>query len=513
VSTLAPTDVRSAEGAIRDGDLVTAARIADAVLEEEAPAVEQARAARVLALVTAHRGLLTRAAELHAWATATDPGSASAAEAVAAVGAGRAPDDDVADGETRPTAPTSRAGADQLAADGLRASVLGSSAVALTELTRAAAVLECTGAVAVPDDTPAALAALVALHRGEPEMGRAVLDRAVDADVGGVLFRRRHRLLRAWTRMTEGAEADARAELVEAMALPGPVGARDELVAVGLEAGLARRAGDTSRLLALWSRGRAAVLRHPVDLYALLPLGELLVVAARLGETAWLEPHVTAAEALLAGLGRPALWAGPWHWAALWAAVAGEDRAAVGRHAERLAALRDADPRTAVLADAAALWVDVLDGHVDPATVVATAGALRDVSLAWDGARLAKAAAVRATDRKAISVLLSAARGLQALGPARPAESPADPGPEGEPGDATEVDEPAAPAPASTLSDREREVAELLLDGMTHRQIGDRLFITPKTVEHHVSRMRSRLGSTDRTALFSDLRAALGRAD
>jgi DNA-binding CsgD family transcriptional regulator len=62
----------------------------------------------------------------------------------------------------------------------------------------------------------------------------------------------------------------------------------------------------------------------------------------------------------------------------------------------------------------------------------------------------------------------------------------------------------------SVLSDREREVAELLLEGMTYREIGDRLFITAKTVEHHVGRMRQRLGSETRTDLFADLRHALG---
>ena len=49
--------------------------------------------------------------------------------------------------------------------------------------------------------------------------------------------------------------------------------------------------------------------------------------------------------------------------------------------------------------------------------------------------------------------------------------------------------------PASTqLSDREREVAELLLLGMPYRDIGSQLFISAKTVEHHVARIRRRLG-------------------
>jgi DNA-binding CsgD family transcriptional regulator len=56
------------------------------------------------------------------------------------------------------------------------------------------------------------------------------------------------------------------------------------------------------------------------------------------------------------------------------------------------------------------------------------------------------------------------------------------------------------------LSDREVEVADLVLAGLTYRQIGDRLFISPKTVEHHVARIRQRLGCTSRRDLLTTLR-------
>jgi DNA-binding CsgD family transcriptional regulator len=63
---------------------------------------------------------------------------------------------------------------------------------------------------------------------------------------------------------------------------------------------------------------------------------------------------------------------------------------------------------------------------------------------------------------------------------------------------------------SSRLSDREREVAELLLLGMPYRDIGSQLFISAKTVEHHVSRMRQRLGASNRSDLLARLRAELG---
>jgi DNA-binding CsgD family transcriptional regulator len=61
------------------------------------------------------------------------------------------------------------------------------------------------------------------------------------------------------------------------------------------------------------------------------------------------------------------------------------------------------------------------------------------------------------------------------------------------------------PAP-SDLSERELEVASLVVAGLTYKQIGDRLFISPKTIEHHVARMRQRLGCDSRADLLVRLK-------
>lgn len=521
----------AAELAALDGRSVEAARLADAVLADPTGgAAEQARAADVLAVVVARRGMLAQAAELHLWAARTAPGTASPAAAIALVGTGTV-------GATGPVttsaAPTLRSGADGLVARAVHAAVRpGGSAAALSDLTRAAATLECRGVPVLQDDSPAALGALVALHRGEADLAASLLDRALAAELGGPGLRRRHLLLRAWAAMTDGDVAAARDGLAAAHALGDPVDARDELVAVALEAGLARRVGDTRALLALWGRAREAVLRHAVDLWSLLPIGELLVVAARLGEGAWLAPHATDADELLTALGRPALWAAPWHWSGFLAAVVAEDPPGATAHAGRLRdAAADAAPGDClapVLARATGCWLDVLAGAVDADAVTAVATSLREVGMGFDAARLAKEAAVRTADRRTLAAMLNLARAvLPASGPATTADVPAH-GPAGSPVDsapavpadptavsATPVTRAAAPAgPRRSrpplLSDREREVAVLLLEGMTYRQIGDRLFITAKTVEHHVGRMRQRLGSESRTDLFADLRAALG---
>jgi DNA-binding CsgD family transcriptional regulator len=52
-------------------------------------------------------------------------------------------------------------------------------------------------------------------------------------------------------------------------------------------------------------------------------------------------------------------------------------------------------------------------------------------------------------------------------------------------------------------------VARLVLAGGTHREIGAQLFIAPKTVEHHVARIRGKLGATSRADFVAALRRAL----
>jgi DNA-binding CsgD family transcriptional regulator/tetratricopeptide (TPR) repeat protein len=59
-------------------------------------------------------------------------------------------------------------------------------------------------------------------------------------------------------------------------------------------------------------------------------------------------------------------------------------------------------------------------------------------------------------------------------------------------------DDPRPTGPLSVLSPREREVFELVAQGHSNPEIGRRLFITPKTVEHHVTSILSKLGLRSR---------------
>lgn len=58
----------------------------------------------------------------------------------------------------------------------------------------------------------------------------------------------------------------------------------------------------------------------------------------------------------------------------------------------------------------------------------------------------------------------------------------------GEPPEAAELDELAG------LTNREREILDLIGEGLTNRQIGQRLYLAEKTVKNHISRLLNKLG-------------------
>jgi DNA-binding NarL/FixJ family response regulator len=58
----------------------------------------------------------------------------------------------------------------------------------------------------------------------------------------------------------------------------------------------------------------------------------------------------------------------------------------------------------------------------------------------------------------------------------------------------------ALPELVAALSAREREVLVALADGLTNQQLADRLFISERTANRHVSNIFGKLGVRNRTA-------------
>jgi len=61
--------------------------------------------------------------------------------------------------------------------------------------------------------------------------------------------------------------------------------------------------------------------------------------------------------------------------------------------------------------------------------------------------------------------------------------------------------EPAQPAQPSPLTPRERQVAQLIADGLSNKQIAVRLVIAQRTAESHVENILAKLGFTSRTQI------------
>ncbi|MGF1648101.1 MAG: LuxR C-terminal-related transcriptional regulator [Kineosporiaceae bacterium] len=333
--------------------------------------------------------------------------------------------------------------------------------------------------------SPAAVAAPVLVAAADARGAQRVLAAAVDARVAGSPGVARHRLLAEWVRLRAyglGRSAvDPSAVTVS--------GHRDRSLATALRVGLARRRGDVVTVRDCGDEVDAALARHTVDLFDIEVVEELLVAAAWLGELrrvravlSDLEDAATAAPAMT-GVGLA--------WIRLQVAIVGDDAAAAAAAATEVArAARSgtAGERQRAQAVAAEAWARALSGDVADEAVLDAVDRLAAVELPWEAGRLAGQAAVRVADPPTARRLLERARDLSDRpGPGAAAESAAGAG----------------------LSDREVAVARLVVAGSTHREIGAQLYISPKTVEHHVARIRVKVGARTRAEFLAALRTTL----
>ncbi|MGZ6778878.1 MAG: isoniazid response ATPase/transcriptional regulator IniR, partial [Mycobacterium sp.] len=489
---------RLADALAITGDCATAARLTDELLSSD-DAAERAAAVRIAASIAMHDGGAAQAAELFRWLGPYPDAFVSAAAAIVSVAAG--------DGQTAGAAltaqssgpPTSTARAAHSLAEGLVLSLDQPFPVAVARLGQAITSEQRQPGVA--PDSPAALVTLAALHGGDPVRARSVIGRAVRSDGEDDAFSaHRHRLLLGWVRMQDGQLGSAAADVASVgdMALHR----RDAMWAAALNTAIARRSGDGGALQKHWYAAMEVLAEYSVDLFSLLPLSELWVAAARMRQVDRLQHTLDEAFALLRSLGDPVLWSVPLHWAGVHAGILANSPEAVAPHGHALTTAAGGSAFAKALAGAGRTWLRVLANHVDADEVTAAARTLSQFGLTSDATRLAGQAALQTPDGRVSGAMLQLARDLKLASAVDDA-----PGVESAPSSTA----PAGPPrqQSSRLSDREREVAELLLLGMPYRDIGSQLFISAKTVEHHVARIRRRLGAESRSEMLSMLRAML----
>lgn len=380
-------------------------------------------------------------------------------------------------------------GATELVARGLRASLRpDGGGLCLPPLMQAVEAAAVAVEAPLPLDSPAALVALVGLHSGDPQLVAGVVAEALDTHPLDPAARSRLELLRAWSE--PGALGPGLEELVQR---PEDLAPRERLWWSALRVREARRSDDPGRLAHEWEAARDVVLRHPVNLLQLLPMAELFLAAARVREFDLVRPQWEECEALLDRAGQPPLWATPFHFTGVLLALQLDRPALAAPHAAHLVAAAGDWHLSGVLASAGRSWVRVRARDAEAQEVERAARELARAGLPWEAARLAAHGAAATGDRRTSAQLLECAREL-APRPALPQEGPPAPGqPDGE----------TTFSPGGLrLTARERQVAALVVEGRTYKEVGETLFLSARTVEHHVARMRRRSGASSRAQLL-----------
>ncbi|RLK47922.1 DNA-binding CsgD family transcriptional regulator [Microbacterium telephonicum] len=492
VAGAAPSDLalRFGVAAFGTGDLDTAAAGVDRLLAHpEHPDRDDAQSAA--AAVWAARGALAA-------------GAPAAAPAVSAVSAARRALIDLGVGRRPQTAPAGTV-ADTLtvASDALTAALRGSLGLdvarAVDDLVLASELYSASRCDFPLVEPPAVVAAAAAMATGDLGVAASVLESAVDAGQGGAWARPRLRLWRAWVAIAAARPDEARSHLDAARDTATALQPRDRLIEAACETALARRYANTATLLAVFRDARPHLLRRRFDAYLLPFLGELMLAAVRVGAADAVDRHFDAAVEGLAALEDPPLWSPLLHWAGIQRGILLNRPELLVPHARALLAAAAHSPFAARLAEAGHVWTDVLGGTVEPLRVEAAAHALAHDGLAWDGARLAAHGAARTGDRQAYAQLLACARELHPKQVLQP-----------------EAVRPEATAPlgdGTPLSARELDVARLVVQGKTYVEIGQTLFISPRTAEHHIARIRRRLDANSRSELLTKLRDVLHSDD
>jgi DNA-binding CsgD family transcriptional regulator len=399
------------------------------------------------------------------------------------------------------TAPSTLGVAMKLLRRGLLAT-LGSARTeaALADLVRASHLYTSSQSSAPMPEHPAVIAAIVAISSGDLATARSVIEVAVEGHAGTPWTLSRLLLWRSWVALQQARGPQAREALDAALALAPTPAPRDDLLLQAIRIGLARRYEDAAALTLAWEGARDSMLDADVDLYTLLPLVEFVSAGARVGDSGTTDQLLAKALCIVDRLGAPALWSAHLRWAGIQEGILSNHPDMLSPHAHALVEAAHVSHVAATMAKAGRLWTSVLAGSVDADEVEAASQALAAIGLQWDAARLAGQGAGRASDRKVSARLLARARELHPPENTRNSDAP------------DETTGPVRTVSVAGLSERETDVARLVVQGKTYAEIGETIFISPRTAEHHIASIRRRLGATSRSDLIAKLRVALANS-
>ena len=384
-------------------------------------------------------------------------------------------------------------------AAGVVAVANGDRAMAIGQFTAAADDFDRLGSTQPFGFTPHQIGALGAIFLGDLDAVGILGDLATTNNSGGQAHQLGQRIVGAFGKVLQGDYNDALT--IGRETVPDLLPQSDRLVLAALESAIARRSGDTGRLRSAWRTGEAALLRHSVSWLHLDLLIELLAAGARLGFRRRVDPIVDGLVQMTSSL--PPLGPGPvaGQWLRIQIALATENGKDVASAVKAIALLAPEDERSKARIAAARMWLSIvgprwgaeadeapIDTLVDE--ILATADRLAGVGDGWEASRLLGQAALDVNDSRAARHLLERARVST-----------------------TEKVEESSSGGLSSLglSEREAEVAKLVTEGQRYKAIGAQLFISPKTVEHHVAKIRQKLGAKTRADMVAIVREALAK--
>lgn len=331
--------------------------------------------------------------------------------------------------------------------------------------------------------SPSELAAVAALLSGEFDIARSLVEKSAEVSERSELTDSFDRWvgLRAGVVDTTDVAGNGSVDRSEVIA--------SEVLSLATRVLDSRRSGDLADQAGVLEEVRGVSSALSFDVLTFDAVCELLLGAQRIDARREARSIAAGLDALVEDLGRPGLWEVRRRWNRVESAIAGGDMEALQAASSDLAAVAHIGPG-APLAAAAQQWVRVFAGQLDKGSLERCLDDLESHGYVWEAAALAGQAAIRTSNAEMAKELLQRGREYRQAAPEAKITSPAG------------------------LSEREIEIGQLVLAGHSYKEIGAMCFISPKTVEHHISHIRQKLSAVGvsraefRAALEADLSPA-----